>query len=143
VHGVHCDAGSISAWAEEPVLSSSNTAISRVDLRVGGGTLIAIPQRPSSPGRSPRGRRNLVERRIECLLRGSISAWAEEPRQRRRPHCSMRVDLRVGGGTVDRALRKRANKGRSPRGRRNPVAAAADGAGAGSISAWAEEPSTP
>jgi len=95
---VHVE-GSISAWAEEPVVFRSMVSILGVDLRVGGGTAMRSAASGTMRGRSPRGRRN---RKVVTALRkieGSISAWAEEPEQADPARQGTGVDLRVGGGT--------------------------------------------
>jgi len=73
---------------------------------------------------------------------GSISAWAEEPGPDRRAISRDRVDLRVGGGAFKCSKSAVYNKGRSPRGRRSREYDRNVDALLGSISAWAEEPST-
>ena len=79
------DFRSISARAEEPTLGIVGHRQITVDLRACGGTRCRRPGRTSSPGRSPRVRRNRMAWRLMGQLTGSISARAEEPRMAR--HC--------------------------------------------------------
>ena len=73
---------------------------------------------------------------------GSISAWAEEPASRHLRVYGFGVDLRVGGGAGSLIWPSEPRAGRSPRGRRSRGRVASAGVGRGSISAWAEEPTT-
>ena len=71
--------GSISARAEEPQPSHHGRYQRAVDLRAGGGAVSTSGGTLNSPGRSPRGLRSRVQQSMHLLLRGSISARAEEP----------------------------------------------------------------
>ena len=75
---VRSESGSISAWAEEPLMSP------RLFL--------------ATQGRSPRGRRSPAIGRGRFVDGGSISAWAEEPCPDGWDKAHQGVDLRVGGG---------------------------------------------
>ncbi len=132
--------GRISAWAEEPALSSPLGGAMAAHLRVGGGTAMASATSPACRGASPRGRRNLVSGKAAKLKRGRISAWAEEPCRPRPSARSATAHLRVGGGTARTALGLSGNTGASPRGRRNQIADGLALRCARRISAWAEEP---
>ena len=132
--------GSISAWAEEPVLAASEQANSRVDLRVGGGAGVKLPVVTVLEGRSPRGRRSQASAEYSHWSKGSISAWAEEPLPVRHRAENSRVDLRVGGGAVILPYPSPSIQGRSPRGRRSQHRCGRLASLCGSISAWAEEP---
>ena len=132
--------GSISAWAEKPRRRRIAWRRLRVDLRVGGEAPNPVTMPSCDTGRSPRGRRS--RERIASWSRGvgSISAWAEKPRDRVCDPVGSGVDLRVGGEANPSASRNMQSWGRSPRGRRslaNPLLKAGQG---GSISAWAEKP---
>ena len=107
---------------------------------MGGGAGLAVPLLEGWRGRSPRGRRSPNRETANVLGKGSISAWAEEPTSTRSPALISRVDLRVGGGAFVQQRKSRRAAGRSPRGRRSPIARAEAAAAEGSISAWAEEP---
>ncbi len=132
--------GCISAWAEEPASSWLRSALSRVHLRVGGGTGPLNHLGDSGSGASPRGRRNL-RGPLTCPRRsGCISAWAEEPRRGTRPRPRRAVHLRVGGGTAVARGVGEGSSGASPRGRRNLERKDLRALAVGCISAWAEEP---
>jgi len=73
-------------------------------------------------------------------MKGSISAWAEEPVGERDRHSGCRVDLRVGGGAQAGSFSGLSAPGRSPRGRRSHHGRSGLTRARGSISAWAEEP---
>ena len=111
--------GSISARAEEPVLQMQCSFVFWVDLRACGGTPADMAALPNAEGRSPRVRRNLEARRAAGLVRGSISARAEEPAWQRPTGEGSRVDLRACGGTCTRSAAASFISGRSPRVRRN------------------------
>ena len=72
--------GSISARAEEPSSRPSSETACRVDLRAGGGAWHRKGDYSLAWGRSPRGRRSLVDDLLVGDALGSISARAEEPR---------------------------------------------------------------
>jgi len=74
-------AGSIPAWAGEPVQQSAFRSSQRVYPRVGGGTHGAFRPSAGDQGLSPRGRGNLMCRRHLLGEHGSIPAWAGEPGQ--------------------------------------------------------------
>ncbi len=130
----------ISAWAEEPGTSRHVVSDSGVHLRVGGGTRCSSLAMRVDTGASPRGRRNLRERRVSRERARCISAWAEEPRRRTRARRPPRVHLRVGGGTREISEPISRVEGASPRGRRNQGRRRRAAGERGCISAWAEEP---
>ena len=111
--------GSISAWAEEPHDVIASSSVARVDLRVGGGTVMARCNPDAKSGRSPRGRGNQTAARELMACGGAISAGAEEPRGPAAASHGLGVDLRVGGGTLYGSVVVIVSNGRSPRGRRN------------------------
>ena len=67
---------------------------------MGGGT----PQGPAAsqrqPGLSPRGRGNLFALLKAQVIRGSIPAWAGEPKREAGYNILYKVYPRVGGGTA-------------------------------------------
>jgi len=107
---------------------------------VGGGALALPVTVLCSPGRSPRGRRSLLDALGAGRVLGSISAWAEEPACRSVFCDGGGVDLRVGGGALATLHAMSQKRGRSPRGRRSPTRSFGRAETRGSISAWAEEP---
>src|SRR5271166_3798763 len=60
----HVSAGTISARAEEPERRATASGPRGDDLRAGGGTGLMMVTMFSLKGRSPRGRRNLHDRRL-------------------------------------------------------------------------------
>ncbi len=135
--------GAISARAEEPVNDLVRRVGTRGDLRAGGGTDAMSIKGREAEGRSPRGRRNLLSVHDELVIEGAISARAEEPSTERRASYLAGGDLRAGGGTQHRPRCRACSRGRSPRGRRNPLCARRDLDGTRAISARAEEPGVP
>ncbi len=71
--------GPISAYAEEPASSFSTRMTSRAYLRVRGGTTCRRIVQSLPRGLSPRTRRNRFHHVVGHLIRGPISAYAEEP----------------------------------------------------------------
>ena len=90
-------------------------------------------------GSSPRGRRSLCCGRTIWPFCGFISAWAEESSRRGAQWSTRRVHLRVGGGVYSELLRRLADGGSSPRGRRSLFPCCTQSLYKGFISAWAEE----
>ena len=113
-------AGSIPAWAGEPVSREGNATQSEVYPRVGGGTLIREKHLVPLRGLSPRGRGNLSGNDADTI--------------------SLGVYPRVGGGTTRTSPRATPGSGLSPRGRGNPPKRDVPGPPGGSIPAWAGEP---
>ena len=111
--------------------------------RVGGGTTIADMCPMDGSGLSPRGRGNRSPTSQVWPKVRSIPAWAGEP------WCSdagmgiAKVYPRVGGGTIVQLAPTEVLRGLSPRGRGNPGCDYVDILKAGSIPAWAGEPSSP
>ena len=71
--------GSIPAWAGEPGDTPSDTIISAVYPRVGGGTASNGADQVGVMGLSPRGRGNRVPDGLLFCWGRSIPAWAGEP----------------------------------------------------------------
>ena len=72
-------AGSISASAEEPLITAPSSPSPGVDLRERGGAFETASTSSHVRGRSPRARRSQPPLRVHRASRGSISASAEEP----------------------------------------------------------------
>ena len=133
-------AGSIPAWAGEPLSSSGVSDMSQVYPRVGGGTLHDKAMVDAQKGLSPRGRGN---RRLRCQprpARWSIPAWAGEPPNSRVRKPPTTVYPRVGGGTPFDNRQQPILGGLSPRGRGNPHRLRFSRPIHRSIPAWAGEP---
>ncbi len=135
------NAGSIPAWAGEPMPASIRTTRSAVYPRVGGGTSSGWSERTSPSGLSPRGRGNPKERTGYPTQKRSIPAWAGEPPQLAQGDRAGRVYPRVGGGTTLSEPCPTISKGLSPRGRGNHEPRQHTCTYTGSIPAWAGEPS--
>ena len=73
------DAGSIPAWAGEPVDHAPDHDALEVYPRVGGGTKRRRRAQASAAGLSPRGRGNLGVCLVTSFRHRSIPAWAGEP----------------------------------------------------------------
>ena len=131
---------SIPAWAGEPHKRHARQRTARVYPRVGGGTRSPTTAAPPRKGLSPRGRGNPADDDHAAPLRGSIPAWAGEPRNHRRRKGRRKVYPRVGGGTYCGRPTKEVMCGLSPRGRGNRVDGDGTRAEGGSIPAWAGEP---
>ena len=112
--------GSIPAWAGEPSPGAAGFSASRVYPRVGGGTESLRCKAGRGKGLSPRGRGNLDDGARHFPQRGSIPAWAGEPRSGRATRIGCRVYPRVGGGTRPIAPYAQVMWGLSPRGRGKP-----------------------
>ena len=78
--GAAAAGGSIPAWAGEPAAGAAPTASGGVYPRVGGGTTSTRRTWPTRSGLSPRGRGNPLTLNNPNGDRGSIPAWAGEPR---------------------------------------------------------------
>ena len=113
------DSRSIPAWAGEP--SPSRPANPRIAVypRVGGGTIISGTGDSYNTGLSPRGRGNLLRRKVKRSIHGSIPAWAGEPSPNSVLAIDFRVYPRVGGGTPLQIITVPKELGLSPRGRGN------------------------
>ncbi len=133
-------AGSIPAWAGEPVAYLRTLGSVAVYPRVGGGTVVSLVVFAILAGLSPRGRGNhgLSDRRRGAG--GSIPAWAGEPQTWPVLDRPVRVYPRVGGGTAAARHELSTGVGLSPRGRGNRRPAATRVAPRRSIPAWAGEP---
>ena len=92
-------------------------------------------------GLSPRGRGSPGSRPLPISSCGSIPAWAGEPEHAQRGVGLFEVYPRVGGGAPARASARLSFRGLSPRGRGSQTGRPADPSAAGSIPAWAGEPS--
>ncbi len=108
---------SIPAWAGEASRIGALRARTRVDPRVGGGSVIQPAAGAGWPGRSPRGRGKHHTAGDEGFGHGSIPAWAGEALARMFSAVSRRVDPRVGGGSARLQVSAATPTGRSPRGR--------------------------
>ena len=91
-------------------------------------------------GLSPRGRGNPGSQHPAGVARGSIPAWAGEPRRLCRRSPQDRVYPRVGGGTIAISTHFSKLTGLSPRGRGNHVHEQLTLEYRRSIPAWAGEP---
>ena len=111
--------------------------------RVGGGTNGMPTSPPSARGLSPRGRGNLLSYGPADRSKGSIPAWAGEPRLTLTGNQQAWVYPRVGGGTMCRLQSNLAQQGLSPRGRGNPKETSDAPNASRSIPAWAGEPWLP
>ena len=107
---------------------------------MGGATSTPLAFAHSCRGLSPRGRGNLHIHRRTDLLRGSIPAWAGQPRVCSRSGPQYRVYPRVGGATGWRSQCSVSPEGLSPRGRGNPNLGHFGRPPPGSIPAWAGQP---
>ena len=134
---------SIPAWAGEPDSLAWLHCSFEVYPRVGGGTASDMRPCPCSVGLSPRGRGNPVRGVVVHLLRGSIPAWAGEPRDGAAVCPRWAVYPRVGGGTWTSISTIWWACGLSPRGRGNPRRASSLRESWRSIPAWAGEPPIP
>ena len=134
--------GSIPAWAGQPLCAGVPVSITKVYPRVGGATLHRLPSPPGGAGLSPRGRGNLVPVGGRGAADRSIPAWAGQPRRELRVAINIRVYPRVGGATDIAFCYQLVAMGLSPRGRGNPAAAARGYRPAGSIPAWAGQPTS-
>ncbi len=112
----------------------------RVYLRACGGTRAPACVPEPSSGLSPRMRRNRSVVALEDGADGSISAHAEEPNDEADCTEPLRVYLRACGGTPLCVAGGPADRGLSPRMRRNLGDDPAAYRERGSISAHAEEP---
>ena len=93
------DGGSIPAWAGQPVRGRGKPPSLRVYPRVGGATPRPIRSHTLIPGLSPRGRGNPSPVLPSPGRRGSIPAWAGQPRRPRLECRRLWVYPRVGGAT--------------------------------------------
>ena len=132
--------GSIPAWAGEPAASAGAGRLTGVDPRVGGGASRTTDLTAPRAGRSPRGRGSRGIGGCRLDHRGSIPAWAGEPRGGNAVTAVFGVDPRVGGGASGTSQGLLEIAGRSPRGRGSPSRGGKTKATAGSIPAWAGEP---
>ena len=108
---------------------------------MGGGTPAPSVSRTRLLGPSPRGRGNLVRRRLQRMDVGTIPAWAGEPGCGAGCRAPPGDHPRVGGGTSGSRKARDLFKGPSPRGRGNRPPLLRTGRPGGTIPAWAGEPS--
>ena len=132
--------GSIPAWAGEPPAPWSAWQLPKVYPRVGGGTRFWKTWKTRLNGLSPRGRGNHQVPLAGAKETGSIPAWAGEPGCYTHTSYPARVYPRVGGGTSRFGGQQPQCQGLSPRGRGNHVHVDTPFRWAGSIPAWAGEP---
>ena len=109
--------GSIPAWAGEPGRRPAARRPRRVHPRVGGGAPMCAAADGTQEGPSPRGRGSRRPLGHEAAGRGSIPAWAGEPRSRRAGTRPRSVHPRVGGGARSAFSARASWEGPSPRGR--------------------------
>ncbi|CAH2603741.1 conserved protein of unknown function [Rhodovastum atsumiense] len=133
--------GSIPAWAGEPRHDPSTCCPMRVHPRVGGGAGGSVSPSAVWCGPSPRGRGSPCRGWIRGPRPGSIPAWAGEPACCTAERAWSRVHPRVGGGAQHLARLEADAPGPSPRGRGSRGQRGGRGVAAGSIPAWAGEPS--
>ncbi len=133
--------GSIPAWAGEPRRRLSDARLTGVHPRVGGGAPHNDQPEHQRQGPSPRGRGSHQNRRPGRGRLRSIPAWAGEPSRAPMSQCRARVHPRVGGGATPGSVTGLTLEGPSPRGRGSHGAPAGERDSAGSIPAWAGEPS--
>ena len=133
-------AGSIPAWAGEPVGLPSSVPEQGVYPRVGGGTNDNFDEKVYCRGLSPRGRGNLIGGHYHIGASGSIPAWAGEPCGHAPCQWQLPVYPRVGGGTDPLGGILANLLGLSPRGRGNPDWQEECADPERSIPAWAGEP---
>ena len=136
------DSRSIPAWAGEPSSRPILPNVGKVYPRVGGGTFTMNAGAQARMGLSPRGRGNHSRCYPNRWLRGSIPAWAGEPRPGPAFDDRDRVYPRVGGGTLPSCSHAHPRMGLSPRGRGNHGHETHPIASMRSIPAWAGEPSS-
>ena len=132
---------SIPAWAGEPFALGCGRGLCRVYPRVGGGTALVCCATLPAQGLSPRGRGNPDGKAYSTIPDRSIPAWAGEPLKPDSERLPAQVYPRVGGGTLKGVPSVSTVPGLSPRGRGNRRASEYDAVMAGSIPAWAGEPS--
>ncbi len=134
------ETGSIPAWAGEPHSPEHSAENIWVYPRVGGGTSTGERLGVQDEGLSPRGRGNRADGAARTARRGSIPAWAGEPRQAAGTAGERGVYPRVGRGTSRSPTDQVEEGGLSPRGRGNHHFQGAANLLHGSIPAWAGEP---
>ena len=132
--------GSIPAWAGEPRRRSPCRRAPRVYPRVGGGAAAKLCRFGPCKGLSPRGRGSRIGRTGKPCARGSIPAWAGEPRRSQIDRTEGWVYPRVGWGAPLDRVDQRRGLGLSPRGRGSPSHQPLKSRASGSIPAWAGEP---
>ena len=109
---------------------------------MGGGTGVRLPLLHDQNGLSPRGRGNLRFGNGRLNSSRSIPAWAGEPGTDSIEVRNRKVYPRVGGGTPTLPAHGTIHWGLSPRGRGNHPPPTPRATIAGSIPAWAGEPSS-
>ena len=132
--------GTIPAWAGQPSSARWSPCRRRDHPRVGGATgcehvAAAVPDGPS-----PRGRGNLAEKLELADVKGTIPAWAGQPRSGSRPPRPPSDHPRVGGATGSWRAMAAAERGPSPRGRGNPRGEHHGRRRLWTIPAWAGQP---
>ena len=136
----YCPAGSIPAYAGEPLHQAGRTTSNRVYPRVCGGTPDSPIPEPRLRGLSPRMRGNPVATGAIVGVKGSIPAYAGEPLRQCAGRHPGRVYPRVCGGTTKIAVHGGGQPGLSPRMRGNLCTAAWCSDRMRSIPAYAGEP---
>ena len=123
-----------------PTGPGHSSPLRRVYPRVGGGAVVHRRSGLWQGGLSPRGRGSLCCPSASIISKGSIPAWAGEPRR-----CAGRLGRRgvyprVGGGASFVLHALLSASGLSPRGRGSRNSRSPDVSASGSIPAWAGEP---
>ena len=131
---------SIPAYAGEPSSSVCRILGGGVYPRVCGGTTAQRRNHGATRGLSPRMRGNRIPRHSFAPTKGSIPAYAGEPRRTALLCRPSMVYPRVCGGTRKRRWINGWYTGLSPRMRGNPSRSPCQCAAAGSIPAYAGEP---
>ena len=132
--------GSIPAWAGQPRPATGHPERERVYPRVGGATTGLRLYDVNPAGLSPRGRGNQGVQDTDRVPIGSIPAWAGQPIVYHGGCMCREVYPRVGGATAPAVPPSGLNQGLSPRGRGNHVQVDPEPLTAGSIPAWAGQP---
>ena len=135
-------AGSIPAWAGQPLPGALFHLIEKVYPRVGGATSTSLSSHSPWLGLSPRGRGNRAAVVSPCPWCRSIPAWAGQPINSAWAKFGDPVYPRVGGATAASSLVASARFGLSPRGRGNQVRYGHWLSTLRSIPAWAGQPIT-
>ena len=131
---------SIPAYAGEPHPARESFQQCQVYPRVCGGTGHPRRRKPHAARLSPRMRGNRADGGCGWLRRGSIPAYAGEPRRLPSAQRTSEVYPRVCGGTRSRPVRRKRGEGLSPRMRGNPRIRSPAASLIRSIPAYAGEP---
>ncbi len=130
----------IPAWAGKPARRCQTQSPHQGHPRVGGETRPQPRVQQRRGGPSPRGRGNPPPARGAVASRGAIPAWAGKPRGLFASICGYAGHPRVGGETSCIVIKRKMQKGPSPRGRGNRMIGCASFGCVGAIPAWAGKP---